>query len=60
MRKTAWNTPEMTVLARGKPEEAVLYTCKKYGGGGPITGNTSCLNITPCGGAACDAVTHIS
>ena len=59
--KRAWDTPEMIVLARGKPEEAVLYTCKKYGGGGPVVNNTSCLTQTVfCGGSACDAVTHIS
>lgn len=60
MTKKAWGTPEMTVLARGKPEEAVLFSCKKLGGGGPVTANTSCLDITPCGGPSCDAVTHIS
>ncbi|MBN1321350.1 MAG: hypothetical protein JXA87_10975 [Thermoleophilia bacterium] len=32
--KTRWTTPELIVLARGKPEEAVLATCKggSYGG----------------------------
>ena len=60
MRKTAWDTPEMTILARGKPEEAVLFSCKKQGGGGPVTGNSSCLAYTDCGGPSCDAVTHIS
>jgi hypothetical protein len=27
-QRKQWQTPELTVLMRGKPEEAVLETCK--------------------------------
>ena len=30
-----WEKPELTVLARNKPEEAVLQACKTETGGGP-------------------------
>jgi hypothetical protein len=48
MRKTMkaakkWETPELIILLRGKPEEAVLRTCKISGGsGGADTNNTDC------------------
>lgn len=29
-----WVKPELTVLVRSKPENAVLNVCKLYGGGG--------------------------
>ncbi len=36
-QKKAWVTPELTVLVRSKPEEAVLVTCKTGGvAGGPV------------------------
>jgi hypothetical protein len=28
LEKKAWVTPELIVLLRGRPEEAVLYACK--------------------------------
>jgi hypothetical protein len=28
MQKQSWNTPKLTVVARGKPEEKVLLGCK--------------------------------
>lgn len=34
MSKKKWSTPKLIVLARGKPEEYVLETCKVVGGGG--------------------------
>jgi hypothetical protein len=30
--KKAWVTPELIVLVRSKPEEAVLVACKAWGG----------------------------
>lgn len=32
--KTKWTTPELIVLVRSKPKEAVLTICKMIGGGG--------------------------
>ena len=29
--RRAWSKPELIVLVRGKPEEAVLNACKAYG-----------------------------
>lgn len=36
-RKKAWQTPELIVLVRSRPEEAVLATCKykTWGSGWP-------------------------
>jgi len=34
--KSEWKTPELIVLVRSKPEEAVLTTCKKASGGGRL------------------------
>jgi hypothetical protein len=56
--KKAWVTPELIVLVRSKPEEAVLITCK-YGGGGAgpgpgVVAFTCCYTGTfPCG-SYCD------
>jgi len=38
---SAWSKPELTVLVRSRPEEAVLTACKLPGGGtaGPSAGN---------------------
>jgi len=33
--KKPWEKPELTVLVRSRPEEAVLTGCKTSGGGGP-------------------------
>ena len=45
-QKKAWKTPELIILVRGKPEEAVLEVCKTTGpnGEGPITNFTACSN----------------
>ena len=42
----AWERPELTVLVRGNPEEAVLTNCKISGGTtvGATSGKTSCLH----------------
>lgn len=49
--KKEWKTPELIVLVRSKPEEAVLTACKlTFGSGaGPVTGNTGCHVATTCG-----------
>ena len=33
--KKEWRKPELIVLVRSKPEEAVLAKCKNYGEAGP-------------------------
>ncbi|MBI5651004.1 MAG: hypothetical protein HZC40_11270 [Chloroflexi bacterium] len=40
--KKEWTKPELTVLVRNKPEEAVLTTCKVSGGDGPDAYNNGC------------------
>ena len=37
--KKTWVTPELLVLARSNPEEAVLMACKVYGGPGSTPDN---------------------
>jgi hypothetical protein len=41
MKKKLWTTPELIVLVRSNPEEAVLRGCKRNAGGvkGPPTIN---------------------
>lgn len=52
MPKKAWVSPELIVLVRSKPEEAVLGSCKMLAGGsGPDNANSACM--TTCGIAAC-------
>ncbi|MCU0606665.1 MAG: hypothetical protein MUF78_04430 [Candidatus Edwardsbacteria bacterium] len=41
MKTKKWETPRLIVLARGRPEEAVLGTCKDAGQNGP--GGVNCL-----------------
>jgi hypothetical protein len=42
--KTMWQKPEMTVLVRSRPEEAVLAACKQPGSAtGPSTAKNDCL-----------------
>ena len=53
MTKKAWETPRVTVLVRGNPEEAVLNGCKSVGGTGPYTVNTICLQYTDCNPKSC-------
>ena len=54
-----WQTPELIILLRGKPEEAVLITCKHSGGGGGSTAdNTDCGNTVILGNCANDCDTQ--
>ena len=49
-QKKEWKTPEMTVLVRSKPEEAVLLNCKAYTvGTGNDTSNHGCWTQNSCG-----------
>jgi hypothetical protein len=43
MKKKTWSKPEMIVLVRGKPEEAVLTACKTFLVAGPgYTSDRAC------------------
>ena len=42
-QKKTWKTPELTILVRSKPEEAVLDACKNAAGGGPRTWDSGCM-----------------
>lgn len=42
--KKAWQVPQLIVLVRSKPEEAVLGACKTFfGTPGPITEQQQCV-----------------
>ena len=57
-QKRQWNTPELTVLVRSRPEEAVLAACKYGGMTGPTGGKSECrAKVTgKCTGAQCSAL----
>ena len=40
--RRAWSSPELIVLVRGKPEEAVLGSCK-YTTSGPVYWYNDCI-----------------
>ena len=49
--KKEWSEPELIVLVRSKPEEAVLTTCKQYGStsqDGPTSTYNWCATTLPC------------
>jgi len=47
--RRAWSKPELIVLVRGKPEEAVLTGCKNdQVGGGPHVDQRDCLISIYC------------
>jgi len=50
--KKEWKTPELIVLVRSKPEEAVLASCKYVGG----TGSNNNANCKIGGAAQCNAI----
>jgi hypothetical protein len=57
--KKKWHKPELVVLVRNKPEEAVLGGCKLVVGaaGGPENGANGCWISTP--GVCSICVDHI-
>jgi len=56
VEKSAWRRPELTVLVRSRPEEAVLAACKLGGAqAGPFVNHSSCKSATSCN--ACSAKT---
>ncbi len=48
IKKSTWEKPELTVIIRSKPEEAVLWYCKNAVGSGPLDLYTGCYNVTTC------------
>jgi len=48
MTKKAWKKPQLIVLVRGRPEEAVLKTCKYSGQSGPDD-TAGCTSTGPSG-----------
>ncbi len=47
--KKKWNKPFIQVIVRHKPEESVLTSCKKPGGGsGAASQNNSCKRLHAC------------
>ncbi len=46
--KKEWSRPELTVLTRNKPEEAVLGNCKGVGGSGYDSAYGSCMYDLAC------------
>ena len=48
-QKKEWELPELVVLVRSKPEEAVLAVCKTFPGpGGPVSDDGSCMINPVC------------
>ena len=44
MKKT-WETPELIIIVRSKPEEAVLANCKYQGAGQQGPNNIQCKGV---------------
>lgn len=58
MGNKEWQKPELVVLVRSKPEEAVLAACKESseGSSGPTTNNNRCqtYEFPYCSNDACN------
>jgi hypothetical protein len=52
MGRKLWRMPELVVLVRGKPEEAVLGGCKLWPHTGPVHGYEGCYQ-TPGSSGLC-------
>ena len=49
MQKKEWRKPELIVLVRSEPEEAILVICKATTvRGGPKYYNNACRNLSGC------------
>ena len=55
--KRVWSTPELIVLVRSGPEEAVLGACKSAQESGPYASEGSC---TAAIGVSCDPCPQMS
>lgn len=58
MKKPKWQKPKLIILTRGKPEERLLGGCKYQDMGGPVTGDTWCINTIP--GPSCESCNIVS
>ena len=50
-KKEKWFKPKLIILTRGKPEEAILLSCKSSASGGPHHMDNKCATltcVTPC------------
>jgi hypothetical protein len=58
--KKEWVTPELIVLVRSKPEEAVLRGCKLGVAGiiQPNSGKSRCYRTSNCTATKCSAIVH--
>ncbi len=57
MAKKNWIVPELLVLVRSDPQEAVLVACKTYfAPAGPNNGLGSCATFTPESCPLCDGI----
>lgn len=57
MPKKKWTKPELIILLKGRPEEAILAGCKGGDTAGPQSDYELCDSaITECSGQ-CDAIT---
>ena len=55
-QKKVWRTPELIVLVRSKPEEAVLAACKAWlTTSGPFATQVWCVYDTGAGCGACNS-----
>ena len=50
VKKNKWSKPELAVMVRNKPEEAVLTVCKNGIGGGPDNEYSWCSPYGDCMG----------
>ena len=46
--RRAWRSPELIVLVRSGPEEAVLTACKGTSSGGPTSLDGNCTDALTC------------
>jgi hypothetical protein len=44
-QKKTWQKPELVVLVRNRPEEAILQDCKNWDVLGPQDANDRCMNV---------------
>ena len=51
--KKEWAQPELLVMTRSNPEEAVLENCKNSGGGTPGVFNSGCEQVVEVSCSAC-------
>ena len=57
-QKKEWTKPELIVLVRSKPEEAVLAACKILNSTGSVTStDVGCINNVGEGCVVCSAAT---